>query len=51
MLGSVLGAVLVEQEGEAFLEAEERVRAAARRSREIGDPTIVREAVRRLAAR
>src|SRR5580704_3211144 len=48
LLGSLLGTVLVEQEGEAFLAAEERVRAAARRSREIGDPGIVRDAVRAL---
>jgi len=49
LLGSLLGTVLVEQEGAAFLAAEERVRAAARRSREIGDPAIVRDAVRALA--
>ncbi len=49
LLGSLLGRVLVEQEGEAFLAAEERVRAAARRSREIGDPSVVREAVRALS--
>jgi len=49
LLGSLLGTVLVEQEGEAFLAAEERVRAAARRSRDIGDPGIVRDAVRALA--
>ena len=46
--GSLLGRVLVEQEGEEFLAAEERVRAAARQSREVGDPAIVREAVRAL---
>jgi phosphoenolpyruvate carboxylase len=49
LLGSILGGVLVEQEGEAFLAAEERVRAAARRSRDVGDPSIVREAVRALS--
>ena len=31
--------MLVEQEGEEFLAAEERIRASARLSREIGDPT------------
>lgn len=49
LLGSLLGRVLVEQEGEAFLATEERVRASARRSREIGDPSVVREAVRELS--
>ena len=49
LLGDVLGQVLVEQEGEEFLAAEEHVRAAARQSREVGDPAIVREAVRALA--
>jgi phosphoenolpyruvate carboxylase len=48
LLGGLLGQVLVEQEGEEFLAAEERVRAGARRSREVGDPSIVREAVRAL---
>jgi phosphoenolpyruvate carboxylase len=49
LLGSLLGQVLVEQEGEKFLAAEERVRAAARRSREVGDPAGVRDAVRALS--
>ena len=49
LLGSLLGRVLIEQEGEAFLAAEELVRASARRAREIGDPTGVREAVRALS--
>jgi phosphoenolpyruvate carboxylase len=49
LLGSLLGQVIVEQEGEAFLAAEERIRASARRSREIGDPAVVREAVRGLS--
>ena len=40
--------MLVEQEGEEFLADEEHVRAAARQSREVGDPAIVREAVRAL---
>src|SRR6476646_9241422 len=48
MLGSLLGRVLVEQEGEDFLAAEEHVRAASRRSREEGDPSYVRDAVREL---
>jgi phosphoenolpyruvate carboxylase len=48
LLGSLLGRVLVEQEGEAFLAAEERIRASARRAREVGDPSAVREAVREL---
>jgi phosphoenolpyruvate carboxylase len=37
LLGDVLGRVLVEQEGEELLAAEERIRALARRARE-GDP-------------
>ena len=45
MLGSLLGRVLVEQEGAEFLAAEERIRASARLSREIGDPAPVREAL------
>ncbi len=49
LLGSLLGRVLVEQEGEAFLAAEERIRARARHAREVGDPSAVREAVRALA--
>ena len=48
LLGSLLGRVLVEQEGEEFLAAEERIRAAARRSRELGEAAAVREAVRAL---
>src|SRR5262249_15172609 len=48
LLGSLLGRVLVEQEGEDFLAAEERVRASARRSREEDDPSHVRDAVREL---
>ena len=51
LLGSLLGAVLVDQEGEAFLAAEEPVRASGAASREIGDPSIVRDAVRELSAR
>jgi phosphoenolpyruvate carboxylase len=49
LLGSLLGRVLVEQEGEEFLELEELIRASSRRSREIGDPSAVRDAVRELS--
>jgi len=49
LLGSLLGRVLVEQEGEAFLAAEEQIRASARQAREIGDPAAVRDAVRGLS--
>jgi phosphoenolpyruvate carboxylase len=49
LLGSLLGRVLVEQEGEDFLATEEHVRANARRSREEGDPSYVRDAVRELS--
>ena len=38
LLGDALGRVLVEQEGEEFLADVERVRALARRAREIGAP-------------
>ena len=51
LLGSLLGRVLVEQEGEAFLAAEERIRASARRSREIGDPVLRPGGGARAAAR
>ena len=51
LLGSLLGQVLVEQEGEEFLAAEERVRASARQAREVGDPSAVRAAVRALPPR
>src|SRR5215471_7490013 len=49
LLGSLLGRILVEQEGEDFLAAEDRVRASARRSREDGDHSLVSEAVGELA--
>ncbi len=49
LLGSLLGQVLVDQEGEEFLATEELIRASAREAREIGDPTGVREAVQALA--
>ncbi len=48
ILGSLLGRVLVEQEGETLLADVERVRASARASRADGDPSIVRGAVREL---
>ena len=51
LLGSLLGRVLVEQEGEGFLAAEEQIRASSRRSRDIGDPSVVRDAVRQLSPR
>ena len=37
LLGDLLGQVLVEQEGEAFLALEERIRALARDARGGGD--------------
>jgi phosphoenolpyruvate carboxylase len=45
LLGFLLGRVLVEQEGEDFLAAEERLRLSARDSRLTGDTVAVREAV------
>jgi phosphoenolpyruvate carboxylase len=45
LLGFLLGRVLVEQEGEEFLEAEERLRLASRDARGNGDPAAVREVV------
>src|SRR3954471_16523602 len=48
LLGSLLGRVLVEQEGESFLATEERIRHSARRAREVGDPSVVRDEVRAL---
>jgi phosphoenolpyruvate carboxylase len=45
LLGFLLGRVLVEQEGEDFLLAEERLRLSARDSRATGDTVAVREAV------
>ena len=49
LLGSLLGQVLVEQRGESFLAMVESVRASSRRSRDVGDPSIVREAVQALS--
>ena len=43
--------MLVEQEGEAFLATEERIRLSARRAREVGDPTAVGNEVRGAPAR
>jgi len=48
LLGSLLGHVLVEQEGEALFEAEERIRLLARDARATGDVERVRDAVRML---
>src|SRR6476469_9317048 len=49
LLGSLLGRVLVEQEGETFLATEERIRLSARRARDVGDPTAVGNEVRGLS--
>ena len=49
LLGSLLGRVLVEQEGEEFLAAEERLRLSARDARATGDTAAVRDAVDALA--
>ncbi len=45
LLGTLLGRVLVDQEGEELLAAEERVRQLSRQARETGDLEAVREAV------
>jgi phosphoenolpyruvate carboxylase len=49
LLGDVLGRVLVEQEGEELLEAEERIRLRSRDARETGDTGAVRDTVRMLS--
>jgi len=49
LLGDVLGKVLVEQEGNELLEAEEQIRLRSRDARETGDADAVRDAVRMLA--
>ena len=49
LLGDVLGRVLVEQEGEGLLAAEEEIRALSRRAREGGPRGKLRDAVRGLA--
>ena len=48
LLGDVLGRVLVEQEGEELLAAEEQVRMLSRRAREGGSRRELRDAVRGL---
>jgi phosphoenolpyruvate carboxylase len=48
LLGTLLGRVLVDQEGEELFEAEERVRLLAREARRSGEVERVREAVREL---
>jgi phosphoenolpyruvate carboxylase len=50
LLGTLLGRVLVDQEGEELLAAEERVRQLSRRARETGDLDPVRDAVAALPA-
>jgi phosphoenolpyruvate carboxylase len=50
LLGAVLGKVLVEQEGDELLEAEERIRLRSRDARATGDVDAVRDAVRTLSA-
>jgi phosphoenolpyruvate carboxylase len=49
LLGAVLGKVLVEQEGDELLEAEERIRLRSRDARATGDVDAVRDTVRMLA--
>ena len=49
LLGDVLGRVLVEQEGEELLAAEERIRLLSRQAREGAPRAELREAVRGLA--
>ena len=49
LLGAVLGRVLVEQEGDELLEAEERIRLRSRDARATGDVDAVRDSVRMLA--
>ena len=48
-LGGILGKVLVEQEGEELLEAEERIRLRSRDARETGEVGAVRDSVRALS--
>ena len=49
LLGDVLGRVLVEQEGEELLAAEEQIRSLSRQAREGGSREELRDAVRGLA--
>jgi len=51
LLGSLLGRILVEQEGEVLLAAEERIRLLSRDARATGDVERVREAVRAISPR
>jgi len=51
LLGDVLGRVLVEQEGQELLDAEERIRLLSREAREGAPRDQLREAVRRLEPR
>ena len=48
LLGDLLGRVMVDQEGEELLDAEERIRRLAREARTTGDLQPVRDAVRSL---
>ena len=48
LLGSLLGRVMVDQEGEELLDAEERIRRLAQEARGSGDVVPVRDAVRGL---
>jgi phosphoenolpyruvate carboxylase len=51
LLGSLLGRIIVEQEGDDLLEAEERIRLLSRDARGTGDVQRVREAVRAISPR
>jgi phosphoenolpyruvate carboxylase len=51
LLGSLLGRILVEQEGEELLATEERIRLLSRDARATGDVESVREAVRTISPR
>jgi phosphoenolpyruvate carboxylase len=51
LLGTLLGRVLVEQEGEELYAVEERIRLGAREARATGDVRRVREAVRAITDR
>jgi phosphoenolpyruvate carboxylase len=50
LLGSLLGRVIVEQEGEDLFETEERIRLLSRDARKTGDVARVREAVGEIPA-
>jgi phosphoenolpyruvate carboxylase len=51
LLGSLLGRIIVEQEGEALLEAEERIRLLSRDARATGNVERVRDAVGAISPR